>query len=79
MAAGAPWVDPSLIFGMSIGYGVGMNPETLTKPTGRIHVSDLCVGSMPSTPSGVAMAVAVLNRTLAVGRPSSVRTFAVAT
>ena len=71
MAARAPRVDPSLMFGVSIGYGVGMNPETLTKPTGRIHTVDAL--------RGFAMAVAVLNRTLAVGRPSSVRTLAVAT
>ena len=44
MAAGAPWVDPSLMFGVSIGYGVGMNPETLTKPTGRIHAVDALRG-----------------------------------
>ena len=71
VAAAAPRVDPSLILGVPIGYGVGMSPETLTKPTGRIHAVDAL--------RGFAMAVAVLNRTLAVGRPSSVRTLAVAT
>ena len=44
VAAGAPRVDPSLMFGVSIGYGVGMNPETLTKPTGRIHAVDALRG-----------------------------------
>lgn len=32
------------MFGVSIGYGVGMNPETLTKPTGRIHAVDALRG-----------------------------------
>ena len=40
------------MFGVSIGYGVGMNPETLTKPTGRIHTVDAL--------RGFAMAVAVV-------------------